>query len=47
MLALGYVGYPVYQLADAVGFQPLTLWPVLLFVWLGGQIFKESCSGRP
>jgi hypothetical protein len=34
LLLAGYVLYPIYEVSRAIHFQPLLLWPVLIFVWL-------------
>jgi hypothetical protein len=35
VVAVIYVGYPwFYMYADRIGFQPLTLWTIAIFVWL-------------
>jgi hypothetical protein len=34
VLAAGYLLYPLYQLSEAIHFQPLVLWSVSCFVWL-------------
>jgi hypothetical protein len=35
-LAAGYVLFPVYSAVHWLGFQPLVLWPLLMFFWLAG-----------
>ena len=34
LLLAGYVLYPIYEVSRAIHFQPLLLWPVLIFIWL-------------
>lgn len=33
LLAAGFLLYPVYHVSESIGFQPLFLWPVALFIW--------------
>ena len=34
LIAAAYIGYPVYQLAEDIGFQPLFLYLIATFAWL-------------
>jgi hypothetical protein len=33
LLAAGFVLYPAYRLGDTIGFQPLFLWLIAVFLW--------------
>ncbi|MCP4247931.1 MAG: DUF2029 domain-containing protein [bacterium] len=33
LLAVGFLAFPIFRLAPAIGFQPLLFWPLLLMAW--------------
>ena len=46
LLLAGYVLYPIYEVSRTIHFQPLLLWPVLIFIWLTRILSSPAASAQ-
>jgi len=47
LLAVGFLFYPIYQVGEFIGFQPLFLWLVAVFIWDWTLLVSRQSTKEP